>query len=146
MVKTMILAGLGSGATIGLLTFLPEAGLALLGSMGASAALCFGLPNSPLAAVRNTALSHPIAAAVSIGASELLAHSHVGPAAAVGAATVAMMATKTFHPPAGGTALIAATSPVGGLELLAAASCGAAVIAAFSHAQRLLLAASQPTK
>lgn len=57
-----------------------------------------------------------------------------------------MLATKTFHPPAGGTALIAATSSVGSLELLAAASCGAAVVAAVSHAQRQLLAVGQRTQ
>ena len=82
----MVLAGLGSGATICIMTFLPGAGVALLGSMGASAALCFGLPQSPLASVRNTGLSHPIAAAVSLGITEVFTHAHLGPAVAVGAA------------------------------------------------------------
>lgn len=154
--RDLAVGGLGSAVTIGILSFLPDAGVALLGSMGASAALCWGIPSSPLASWRNALFSHPIAAASSLTVSNALAHPysaaavsdlfvlstvtpHVVPALAVGAATVAMLASKTFHPPAGGTALIVATSTAGSLELLVASSAGAAVVAALSHAHKSML-------
>jgi CBS-domain-containing membrane protein len=78
----------------------------LLGSFGASCVLLFGYPEVPFAQPANVVLGHFISAAVG------LFFLHVcGPHAwslglAVGVAIVAMMATRTVHPPAGSNPVI----------------------------------------
>ena len=139
-----LVAGLGSTVCIGVLSVgLQPANLVLLASMGASAALCFAAPASPLASPRNTVLSHPLAALCSIGTTLLLPmaeHPHLSPACAVGAATMACILTKTLHPPAGGTALIGASTTLAPLEFLLSASVGAVVVTGLARAHGLLVA------
>jgi CBS-domain-containing membrane protein len=78
----------------------------LLGSFGASCVLLFGYPEVPFAQPANVVLGHFISAAVG------LFFLHVGgPHAwslglAVGVAIVAMMVTRTVHPPAGSNPVI----------------------------------------
>ena len=81
----------------------------LIGSFGATAALVYGAPASPLAQPRNVIGGHTLSAAVGVAAFSLLGAEHPALAAplAAASATVAMQLTKTMHPPAAATALIA---------------------------------------
>jgi CBS-domain-containing membrane protein len=86
--------------------------LFLVGSFGASAVLLFAAPRAEFAQPRNAVAGQLIAAVVGVTAYKLLG-AHVGLAAAVGVATAicAMQVTRTLHPPAGATALIAILGP-----------------------------------
>jgi len=82
----------------------------LIGSFGASAVLVYAAANSPLAQPRNVLGGHLLGALVGVttarlvGAPELL---WLGAALAVSFSIVAMIVTKTLHPPGGATALLA---------------------------------------
>jgi CBS-domain-containing membrane protein len=82
----------------------------LIGSFGASAVLVYAAANSPLAQPRNVMGGHLLGALVGVttaqlvGAPELL---WLGAALAVSSSIVAMIVTKTLHPPGGATALLA---------------------------------------
>jgi len=74
--------------------------------------------DSPLAQPRNAMLSQAIASLVGVAITKLFQHSphfeslrFVAGALSVGIASAIMTATKTVHPPAGATALLASTSP-----------------------------------
>lgn len=80
----------------------------IIGSFGASAVLIYGAIRSPLAQPRNLIGGHIVGAIIGVTAYKLL-HNQMWLASAVAVATaIAIMhATKTLHPPAGATALIA---------------------------------------
>lgn len=85
----------------------------LIGSFGASACIIGGAHGLPVAQPRNVIGGHVISAAVGMAVfeAEMAGGDMLGmwcsaPLAA-GLATAAMLATRTFHPPAAGTALIA---------------------------------------
>jgi CBS-domain-containing membrane protein len=80
----------------------------LIGSFGASAVLVYGAIKSPLAQPRNLLGGHVISALIGVACYRLFTDT-VWLAAALGVslAIVAMLATKTLHPPGGATALIA---------------------------------------
>jgi CBS-domain-containing membrane protein len=80
----------------------------IIGSFGASAVLVYGAIKSPLAQPRNLIGGHIIAAFIGV-ASYKLFHDEMWFASALAVATAIfiMHATKTLHPPAGATALIA---------------------------------------
>lgn len=90
-----------------------------IASFGAAAILEYNTIESPLAQPRNLILGHFISATVAVGITKLFLHIPpdrfeqlrwlVG-ALTVGAASVLMSVTKTVHPPAGATALLAATN------------------------------------
>ncbi|CAF2776525.1 unnamed protein product [Rotaria sp. Silwood2] len=84
----------------------------LIGSFGASAAIIFGAPRSPLAQPRSLIGGHLIGAIC--GCVVRLAiyqfEKSVGCAIAVATAIVVTQLTETTHPPAGATALIAVTA------------------------------------
>ena len=96
----------------------------LIGSLGASAALVYASPHVPFSAPKNVILGHVISGSIGAGAALLTAHSPVteslaahqllpisiGAPVAVGMSVFAMQTTRTMHPPAGGTALIAVLS------------------------------------
>lgn len=86
--------------------------LFLVGSFGASAVLLFAAPRVEFAQPRNAVAGQVIAATVGVTAYKLLG-AHVGLAAAlgVGVAVCIMQVTRTLHPPAGATALIAILGP-----------------------------------
>ncbi len=79
-----------------------------IGSFGASAVLVYGAIKSPLAQPRNLLGGHVISALVGVACYQFFG-STLWLAAALGVslAIVAMLATKTLHPPGGATALIA---------------------------------------
>ena len=80
----------------------------LIGSFGASAVLVYGAIKSPLAQPRNLVGGHVISGLIGVACWQAFgATLWVAAALAVSLAIVAMLATKTLHPPGGATALIA---------------------------------------
>ncbi len=80
----------------------------MIGSFGSSAVLIYGAVRSPLAQPRNLVGGHFLSALVGVICWKLL-HQHpwLAEAMAVATAIAVMHATRTLHPPAGATALIA---------------------------------------
>lgn len=85
---------------------------------GAAAILEYNTIESPLAQPRNSIVGHLISAVVGIGITKLFELNAnfeslrwVAGAMACGLASAAMVLTKTVHPPAGATALLAAVDP-----------------------------------
>ena len=80
----------------------------LIGSIGASAVLVFAAIKSPLAQPRNLIGGHIIAGFIGMACFKLFGDTQwLAGALASSLAIVAMLLTKTLHPPAGATALIA---------------------------------------
>ncbi|ATY60210.1 HPP family [Cordyceps militaris] len=89
---------------------------AIVGSFGATAVLEFYAIESPLAQPRNTFLGQLLASVIGVGVAKLFllggvarfaGVQYVGGALACAATTALMALTKTVHPPAGATALLA---------------------------------------
>ncbi len=80
----------------------------MIGSFGASAVLVYAAIKSPLAQPRNLIGGHIISGLVGVACWQLFGSTlWLAAALAVSLAIVAMLATKTLHPPGGATALIA---------------------------------------
>jgi CBS-domain-containing membrane protein len=113
----VLLAGFGSFLAIygltacdALLRTNGVAGVALIGSFGATAVLVYGAPQAEFSRFRNVVGGHVLSAAVGvIAASALGPDSAMAAGVAVALAVVAMSLTHTTHPPGGATALIAVT-------------------------------------
>ena len=104
----------GSAIGIGICGFLsaqyfePRDLSLLIGSFGASAVLVYAAVKSPLAQPRNLVGGHVISGLTGVACYQLFgATTWITAAMAVSIAIVAMLATKTLHPPGGATALIA---------------------------------------
>ncbi len=91
----------------------------VIASFGAAAILEYNTVESPLSQPRNLVFGHFLSAAVAVGITKLFEHlppqrfddlCWLAGALAVGVASMIMSFTKTVHPPAGATALLAATS------------------------------------
>ena len=91
----------------------------VIASFGAAAILEYNTIESPLAQPRNLILGHFLSAAVGVGITKLFLLlpgqrfedlRWIAGALAVGVASVLMSFTKTIHPPAGATALLAASN------------------------------------
>jgi CBS-domain-containing membrane protein len=93
-------------AALGLLAEATHAPL-MMASFGASCVLLFGYPDSHLSQPRNTIGGHLIAAAVGLVAVMLLGDHWTAMAVAVATAIALMKVSRTVHPPAGSTAIIA---------------------------------------
>jgi CBS-domain-containing membrane protein len=88
--------------------FEPRDLLLIIGSFGASAVLIYAAIKSPLAQPRNLIGGHIVSALVGVACYRLLGGTiWVAAALGVSLAIVAMLLTKTLHPPGGATALIA---------------------------------------
>jgi CBS-domain-containing membrane protein len=105
---------LGSMLGIGLCGFVssryfePRDLTLIIGSFGASAVLLYAAIKSPLAQPRNLVGGHIISALIGVACFQLFGDTiWIASALAVSLAIVAMLATKTLHPPGGATALIA---------------------------------------
>ncbi len=95
--------------------------IVLLASMGASAVLLFGLPNSPLAKPWSFAGGHLISATVGLICSHLFTDLALMAAATIGIVLFVMYLFECMHPPGGATALvpvIASSEQVLGYEFL----------------------------
>ncbi len=91
----------------------------VIASFGAAAILEYNTVESPLSQPRNLVFGHFLSATVAVGITKLFEHlppqrfddlCWLAGALAVGVASMIMSFTKTVHPPAGATALLAATS------------------------------------
>jgi CBS-domain-containing membrane protein len=104
-----LIAWVGALIAIGALGFLSEATHAplMLASFGASCVLLFGYPDSHFSQPRNTLGGHLIAAVIGLAAVALLGDHWSAMAVAVATAIAVMKLTRTVHPPAGSTAIIA---------------------------------------
>jgi CBS-domain-containing membrane protein len=105
---------LGGFVGISVVAYLNQSVLEVTGQMlfiasfGASAVLLFGAVKSPLAQPPNLLGGHLLGAIIGVSACKLLpGHLWLAAALAVATSMAAMHATKTLHPPAGATALIA---------------------------------------
>jgi len=112
---------LGSAIGIGICGFLSSAYFEpkdltfLIGSFGASAVLVYSAVKSPLAQPRNLVGGHVFSGLVGVACYQLFGDTiWIAAAMAVSLAIVAMLATKTLHPPGGATALIAV---IGGVKV-----------------------------
>ena len=100
--------GIGACAWLSSRYFEPRDLSLLIGSFGASAVLVYGAIKSPLAQPRNLVGGHVISGLVGAACWQLFGSTlWIAAALAVSLAIVAMLATKTLHPPGGATALIA---------------------------------------
>jgi len=107
--------GIGMCAYLSAAYFEPRDLTLLIGSFGASAVLLYGAIKSPLAQPRNLIGGHMFSALVGVACSKVFGGTvWLAAALAVSLAIVAMLATKTLHPPGGATALIAV---VGGAKI-----------------------------
>lgn len=112
---------LGSALGIGLCGYLssryfePKDLTLIIGSFGASAVLVYGAIKSPLAQPRNLVGGHIVSALIGVACFQLFGNTiWIASALAVSLAIVAMLATRTLHPPGGATALIAV---IGGAKI-----------------------------
>lgn len=88
--------------------FEPKDMTLIIGSFGASAVLLYAAIKSPLAQPRNLIGGHVIAGIIGVACYKLFGGSiWAAGALAASLAIVAMLLSKTLHPPAGATALIA---------------------------------------
>jgi CBS domain-containing membrane protein len=90
-----------------------SADLFLIGSFGATAVLVYAAPRAELAQPRNVLGGHFLSALVGVTAFKVVGSDHVELAGALAVATAiaVMQLTRTVHPPAGATALIAVLGP-----------------------------------
>ena len=107
--------GIGICAYLSAKFFEPRDLTLLIGSFGASAVLVYSAIKSPLAQPRNLIGGHIISGLVGVACCQLFGGTiWMATAMAVSLAIVAMLATKTLHPPGGATALIAV---IGGAKI-----------------------------
>ncbi len=130
-VSELLWSWLGAAIGIGICGYLssryfePRDLTLLIGSFGASAVLVYGAIRSPLAQPRNVVGGHIISGIVGVACYQLFGGTiWLASALGVSLAIVAMLATKTLHPPGGATALIAV---VGGPKIHALGYCYAFV-------------------
>lgn len=102
------IVGIASCALLSAAVFEPRDATLLVGSFGASAVLVYAAIRSPLAQPRNLVGGHVVSALAGVACWKACGDT-VWLAAALGVslAIVAMLATRTLHPPGGATALIA---------------------------------------
>jgi CBS-domain-containing membrane protein len=100
---------LGSFAGIGAVTYLSliQGIPVVVASLGASACLIYGVPSVPLAQPRNAIAGHLLSAAIGVCIYQLAGAYWYTAGLSVGLAVAVMVGTRTVHPPAGATALIA---------------------------------------
>jgi len=120
-VGELIWSWVGAATGIGICAFLssrffePRDLSLLIGSFGASAVLVYAAIKSPLAQPRNLVGGHVISGLAGVACYQILGDTvWLTAAMAVSIAIVAMLMTKTLHPPGGATALIAV---IGGAKI-----------------------------
>ncbi|SDF85620.1 HPP family protein [Sporomusa acidovorans] len=99
----------GSFVGIGVVTYLSfiQGIPVVVASLGASACLIYGVPAAPFAQPRNAIAGHLLSAVVGVCVYQLAGAYWYTAAFSVGLAVAIMVGTRTVHPPAGATALIA---------------------------------------
>lgn len=102
-------AFVGSIIGIGIVTYLTflRGVPVLVASLGASACLVYGVPAAPFAQPRNAIIGHVVSAVIGVAFYQFFGNTWYIAALSVGMAVAVMVRTRTVHPPAGATALIA---------------------------------------
>jgi CBS-domain-containing membrane protein len=128
--RPIIAAGIGGFALIFLLGWLGESlnQPLVLGSFGATCVLVFGFPELPFSRPRNVILGHALTSFIGLVCLTLLDATPWSMALAVAAGIMAMMATKTVHPPAGSNPVIIFSTHPSWSFLLAPTLAGAVLI------------------
>jgi CBS-domain-containing membrane protein len=110
----LLWAWTGSAIGIGICGYLsdkyfePKDTTLIIGSFGASAVLVYAAIKSPLAQPRNLIGGHIISGLIGVACYKLFGDTlWIAASISVSSAIVAMLVTKTLHPPGGATALIA---------------------------------------
>ena len=148
--RDILLSGTTSFVGIGACTlihysWLPSDYTMVLGSMGASAVLLYAAPSVPFSQPRNLFGGHLASCAIGVSCHELISVPMGSPVlaapVAVSAAIMLMKLTKTVHPPAGGTCLIAVLGSAQlhdlGYQLLIPTASGAAILYCVALANNL---------
>lgn len=105
-------AGIGAAVALGLLALLSSSSLPLLmAPFGASCAILFALPASPLARARNVIGGHLLTAAAGMLVLVLLGNGPLALGLAGGLGIALMVATDSLHPPAGANPLLVMLAP-----------------------------------
>jgi len=123
-------AGLGAFAAlalVGLLAAMTKQPL-ILGSFGASCVLLFGFPASPFSKTRNVIGGHLLASIIGLLFLQLFGPGWLPMAAAAACALMAMMLTRTVHPPAGSNPVIVFLAQPGWQFLLLPTLAGAGLL------------------
>ena len=102
----------------------------MVASFGASAVLVYGIPDVPLAQPRNVIIGHTLSATTGVIVYALFGLSWWSAALGCSLAIVVMLLTKTAHPPAGATALVAVWNQQGFLYIFAPVAIGAIILVA----------------
>ncbi len=116
--------GIGTVAVLSLVYKMPL----IVPSLGASAVLVYGIPDAPLAQPRNVILGHTISASIGVICYTFFGLVWWSAALATAMAIGAMLVTKTTHPPAGATALIAVLTKASPIYILTPVGAGAAIL------------------
>ena len=106
--RKIVLAGTGAALAIGFvgaLAALTHQPL-LLGSLGASCVFLFGLPEAPFSQPRNVIAGHLLSSFVGLACLKAFGPQTWALGLALGAAVIAMFATRTVHAPAGSNPVI----------------------------------------
>ncbi len=111
---TPLLAGIGTGLTIGILAYITYEsilsgtayGLWFMASFGSTVINVFGFPKNRNSQPKNVLFGHLMSALVGIIFITFFEASFITLGLAVGIATMLMLALKITHPPAGGTVIM----------------------------------------
>ena len=88
--------------------FVPiESAALIVGSMGASAVLVFGVPHGPLSQPWNVFAGHLVSAIIGVSCAKYIPDLFIASSVAVGLAIGVMHYIRAIHPPGGATALSA---------------------------------------
>ena len=133
-----LMAGAGAALAISLLGLLVNAThLALLiPPFGASCALLFAAPSSPLAQPKNLVGGHLLAAIAGLLMVGVFGPGVAAMATGVGLAIAAMVLTDTLHPPAGADPIVVALASPGWIFLLTPILLGTLILIAVASAWR----------
>lgn len=99
----------GSFIGIGIVTYLTflQGVPVLVASLGASACLIYGAPAAPFSQPRNAIIGQLVSAVIGVAIYQFFGNYWYTATLSVGLAVAVMVGTRTIHPPAGATALIA---------------------------------------
>ncbi len=111
---TPLLAGIGTGLTIGILAYITYEsilsgtayGLWFMASFGSTVINVFGFPKNRNSQPKNVLFGHLLSALVGIIFINFFEASFITIGLAVGVSTMLMLALKIAHPPAGGTVIM----------------------------------------
>ena len=125
----VILTWLGAFLGITAITLVAhQYALPVVASFGASAVLIYGVPDAPLSQPRNVIFGHTFSAVAGVAIFMTFGLTWWSPALGTALALVAMLLTKTTHPPGGATALFAVLSKAHPSYILTPIMVGAVIL------------------